>query len=68
MPIDIKKGDSFAIRRFKKVEGYFDRPSIDVHFNKVTIYVYNLDKSLILKKAFPVEDRPGLSSFYTLPE
>jgi soluble lytic murein transglycosylase-like protein len=59
----IKKRSSFAIRRFKKVEGYFKRPSIDVRFKKVTIFVYTLDKNLILKEAFPVEDRISLSSF-----
>jgi hypothetical protein len=65
-PIDIKKGSSFAIRRFKKVEGYFERPSTDVRFNKVTIFVYNQDKNLILKEAFSVEDRLSLSSFSLL--
>jgi hypothetical protein len=63
-PIDIRSGSSFAIRRFKKVEGYFDRPSIDIRFNKVTIFVYNQEKSLILKEVFTIEDKLSLSSTY----
>jgi hypothetical protein len=56
-PIDIRSGSSFAIRRFKKVNGYFERPSMDVRFNRVIIFVYDQEKSLILKEAFPIVDK-----------
>ncbi len=56
-PINMKMGYRFAIRRFKQIEGYIERPSIDLRFDKVTIFVYSLDGNLILEEAFIIEDK-----------
>lgn len=56
-PINPKRGYRFAISRFKKIEGKFTRPSYDLYFDKVTVFVYSLNGGLILKKTYIIEDR-----------
>jgi hypothetical protein len=56
-PVNPKRGYRFAISRFKKIEGNFNRPSYDLYFDKVTIFVYSLNGDLILKEVYEIEDR-----------
>lgn len=57
-PANPKMGYRFSIRRFMKIEGYFRKPSVDIRFDKVTIFIYSWDGTLIFREEFPIEERP----------
>jgi hypothetical protein len=56
-PTNPKIGRRFAIRRFVRIKGYFKKPSLDIRFDKVTIFIYSRNGTLMSKGEFPIEER-----------
>lgn len=55
-PLNPNKGHRFTIRSFKQIKGYFERPSKDICFDKVSVFLYSLEGILLLKEKFAIDE------------
>ncbi len=55
-PSNPNKGNRFTIKNFKQIKGHFERPSTDICFEKVSIFLYSREGILLLKEKFAIDE------------
>jgi len=55
-PTNPNTGYRFAIRKFKQIKGQFKRPSMEICFDHVSIFLYSPKGTLILREKFSIDE------------